>query len=107
MVIESPFAAPSIISPMIEVPLTRDPPFSTSTDTLSGRRLTKVTNLALARACRPRWLVISDRKSVVWGKSVSVRVDLGGRRIIKKNEQIIHVIAQRQIRKKRVITKRD
>src|SRR3546814_15915007 len=27
---------------------------------------------------------ISDRKSVVQGKSVSVRVDLGGRRIIKK-----------------------
>src|SRR3546814_20720279 len=27
-----------------------------------------------------------DRKSVVWGKSVSVRVDLGGRRIIKKNK---------------------
>src|SRR3546814_15321948 len=26
-----------------------------------------------------------DRKSVVWGKRVSVRVDLGGRRIIKKN----------------------
>src|SRR3546814_20213345 len=26
-----------------------------------------------------------DRKSVVEGKSVSVRVDLGGRRIIKKN----------------------
>src|SRR3546814_20294323 len=26
----------------------------------------------------------SDRKSVVYGKSVSVRVDLGGRRIIKK-----------------------
>src|SRR3546814_14323376 len=25
-----------------------------------------------------------DGKSVVWGKSVSVRVDLGGRRIIKK-----------------------
>src|SRR3546814_17103116 len=25
-----------------------------------------------------------DRKSVVWGKSVSVRVDLGGRRIIKQ-----------------------
>src|SRR3546814_15571831 len=25
-----------------------------------------------------------DRKSVVWGKSVSVRVDLGGRRSIKK-----------------------
>src|SRR3546814_11200770 len=26
--------------------------------------------------------VEADRKSVVWGKSVSVRVDLGGRRII-------------------------
>src|SRR3546814_13929572 len=29
-----------------------------------------------------------DRKSVVWGKSVSVRVDLGGRRIIKKKNDI-------------------
>src|SRR3546814_1219956 len=28
-----------------------------------------------------------DRKSVVWGKSVSVRVDLGGRRIIKKKNR--------------------
>src|SRR3546814_14275920 len=27
-----------------------------------------------------------DRKSVVWGKRVSVRVDLGGRRIIKKKK---------------------
>src|SRR3546814_16653630 len=26
----------------------------------------------------------ADRKRVVWGKSVSVRVDLGGRRIIQK-----------------------
>src|SRR3546814_16495627 len=32
-----------------------------------------------------------DRKGVVKGKSVSVRVDLGGRRIIKKNR--IHKIA--------------
>src|SRR3546814_12553433 len=29
-----------------------------------------------------------DRKSVVLGKSVSVRVDLGGRRIIKKKNNI-------------------
>src|SRR3546814_3423743 len=29
-------------------------------------------------------IVLVDRKSVVSGKSVSVRVDLGGRRIIKK-----------------------
>src|SRR3546814_14718116 len=29
---------------------------------------------------------VTDRKSVVKGKSVSVRVDLGGRRIIKKKK---------------------
>src|SRR3546814_15806039 len=29
----------------------------------------------------------ADRKSVVYGKSVSVRVDLGGRRIIKKKKK--------------------
>src|SRR3546814_17477466 len=29
----------------------------------------------------------ADRKSVVWGKSVSVRVDLGGCRLIKKKRQ--------------------
>src|SRR3546814_13996646 len=33
------------------------------------------------------WL-LSDRKSVVEGKSVSVRVDLGGRRIIKKKKTL-------------------
>src|SRR3546814_16767372 len=32
-------------------------------------------------------LAAPDRKSVVTGKSVSVRVDLGGRRIIKKKKQ--------------------
>src|SRR3546814_13745528 len=31
--------------------------------------------------------LIGDRKSVVSGKSVSVRVDLGGRRIIKKKKK--------------------
>src|SRR3546814_11229011 len=29
-------------------------------------------------------VLTGDRKCVVWGKSVTVRVDLGGRRIIKK-----------------------
>src|SRR3546814_13759799 len=33
---------------------------------------------------------VVDRKSVVSGKSVSVRVDLGGRRIIKKKKIHIH-----------------
>src|SRR3546814_11096414 len=32
-----------------------------------------------------------DRKSVVWGKSVYVRVDLGGSGIIKKKNQIIRI----------------
>src|SRR3546814_12852712 len=31
-----------------------------------------------------------DRESVVYGKSVSVRVDLGGRRIIKNKNLIYH-----------------
>src|SRR3546814_11317663 len=34
-----------------------------------------------------RHLEVGDRQSVVEGKSVSVRVDLGGRRIIKKNNK--------------------
>src|SRR3546814_12419191 len=32
---------------------------------------------------------VLDRKSVVWGKSVSVRVDLGGRRLIE-NKKATH-----------------
>src|SRR3546814_15855469 len=32
--------------------------------------------------------IYGDRKSVVWGQSVSVRVDLGGRRIIKKKKHV-------------------
>src|SRR3546814_15016992 len=38
------------------------------------------------RPLRPR----ADRKSVVKGKSVSVRVDLGGRRLIKKKTKHSH-----------------
>src|SRR3546814_11355849 len=33
---------------------------------------------------------MEDRKSVVLGKSVSVRVDLGGRRIINKKKPLSH-----------------
>src|SRR3546814_20267228 len=35
------------------------------------------------------WYSVRDRKSVVSGKRVSVRVDLGGRRIIKKKQRIL------------------
>src|SRR3546814_14607067 len=38
------------------------------------------------RTDRPGFSQNGDRKSVVSGKSVSVRVDLGGRRIIKKKK---------------------
>src|SRR3546814_14866724 len=46
----------------------------------------------LAMQLQPDLLV--DRKSVVEGKSVSVRVDLGGRRIIKKNKSQIYIVSQ-------------
>src|SRR3546814_17932064 len=35
---------------------------------------------------------LADRKSVVSGKSVSVRVDIGGRRIIKKKKKTIDTV---------------
>src|SRR3546814_19637774 len=38
---------------------------------------------------RQRYITNIDRKSVVWGKSVSVRLDLGGGSIINKKKQII------------------
>src|SRR3546814_12642809 len=41
-----------------------------------------------------------DRKSVVSGKSVSVRVDLGGRRISKKNIQMHTVRVKTRNKKK-------
>src|SRR3546814_19744893 len=37
-----------------------------------------------------------ERKSVVSGKSVSVRVDLGGRRIIKKKQKTIYYSTTQQ-----------
>src|SRR3546814_16780774 len=40
---------------------------------------------------------VADRKSVVKGKSVSVGVDLGGRRIIKKKtQQLRHAVVHHQ-----------
>src|SRR3546814_13312732 len=39
---------------------------------------------------------VADRKSVVSGKSVSVRVDLGGRRIIKKKRTLDKMIPRRR-----------
>src|SRR3546814_16941843 len=47
-------------------------------------RAQRVGGTAFARSPRPA--AVKDRKSVVEGKSVSVRLDLGGRRIIKKKK---------------------
>src|SRR3546814_15513593 len=41
---------------------------------------------ATARSAGNYLAGLKDRKSVVYGKSVSVRVDFGGRRIIKKKK---------------------
>src|SRR4249919_1409294 len=57
MTMLSPIAAPSIISPMIDVPQTRLPSFSTSIGVPSS--LARLTNFALARAWSPRLLPIS------------------------------------------------
>src|SRR3546814_19214882 len=46
-----------------------------------------------------RRLPTRDRKSVVEGKSVSVRVDLGGRRIIKTKKHIIITTTKTKIKK--------
>src|SRR3546814_12304038 len=43
------------------------------------------------QACHAR-RNLSDRKSVVSGKSVSVRVDLGGRRTLKQKNRRIHTM---------------
>src|SRR3546814_15601844 len=44
-------------------------------------------------AHRYGWIVAIDRKSVVYGKSVSVRFDLGGRGIIKKKHKHRKIIS--------------
>src|SRR3546814_14162937 len=53
-----------------------------------GKTCGKNSRCILASASRATILPKLDRKSVVEGKSVSVRVDLGGRRIIKKKKSI-------------------
>src|SRR3546814_17411199 len=56
--------------------------------TLRARVLDLLHNrIELAPIIAPRHLEVIDRKSVVSGKSVSVRVDLGGRRLIKKKNK--------------------
>src|SRR3546814_7994480 len=65
-------------------------------DPRAGRIDARAGGVALAQEGRQRLHLVAlqviadpDRKSVVSGKSVSVRVDLGGRRIIKKKNKNI------------------
>src|SRR3546814_16976498 len=51
---------------------------------------TEIALLVRSRRLADAVTAFIDRKSVVSGKSVSVRVDLGGRRIIKKKKQDTH-----------------
>src|SRR3546814_11997649 len=74
--------------------LRRDPPQPHPPLRADGRQLGGVAGARRRRRLRWRRVrdadlrgALGDRKSGVWGKSVSVRVDLGGRRIIKKKTQ--------------------
>src|SRR3546814_18502663 len=57
--------------------------------TLSHEEDMRVTALCIEAAKGRVPVIAGDRKSVVEGKRVSVRVDLGGRRLIKKNKNRI------------------
>src|SRR3546814_19885382 len=60
-----------------------------------GKAAARLSQRRRNAALGPRWWK-RDRKSVVSGKSVSVRVDLGGRRIIKKKNKNTHNKRHRQ-----------
>src|SRR3546814_20825647 len=63
-------------------------------DERQSQRRSRCRQHAAARSRNQSGIGVRDRKSVVEGKSVSVRVDLGGRRIInKKQTTLIRVIA--------------
>src|SRR3546814_19657894 len=86
-VCSSDLAAPVLMMPRRPTIVSND--LSTQMPTrvpgLAPRRLRYSANL-LARSFRQPKESASDRKSVVEGKSWSVRVDHGGRRIIKKKK---------------------
>src|SRR3546814_16597789 len=58
-------------------------------EALAASRLLQVDALVTALEISNRSAPEQDRKSVVSGTSVAVRLDLGGRRIIKPTQQII------------------
>src|SRR3546814_11187472 len=70
---------------------TRSARRSTASGTPTRRAASAMPASAAGSPSNSASVAARDRKSVVEGESVSVRVDLGGRRIIKKKkEEIIH-----------------
>src|SRR3546814_14111986 len=64
-------------------------PSTTTPSTTSERApMKQLSSMMVGLACSGSSTPPIDRKSVVSGKSVSVSVDLGGRRIIKKKNKI-------------------
>src|SRR3546814_13043136 len=59
----------------------------------SGTHKDRMSCLAVTRALDVGATMI-DRKSVEYGKSVAVRVDLGGRRIIKKKYAVLYYVTK-------------
>src|SRR3546814_21031763 len=65
------------------------PPVRPGEGLQDGGRIAYVTRQGTDRGCKGGFRrIIVDRKSVVEGKSVSVRVDLGSSRIIQKKNNI-------------------
>src|SRR3546814_17136716 len=90
----------------------RDPAVIASLGRLIGTEPLRQVAPASARQHPPERASHSiDRRSVVWGKSVSVRVDHGGSRIIKKTEgkdkKREHASNQTKARKEKTRQKRE
>src|SRR3546814_13444817 len=77
-------------APPVAVGIAAEIPAAERTDQeargIDGGDVEKLRGVVAARE-EGRGEIEGDRKSVVEGKSVSVRVDLGGRRIIKKKKE--------------------
>src|SRR3546814_16999594 len=71
---------------------------ATNTDLTLGQELSilaiaMLTSKSASGVTSAGFIPLADRKSVVSGKSVSVRVDLSGRRIIKTKNDITKVVS--------------
>src|SRR3546814_19047321 len=70
-----------------------------SSSGVADARLSRLVMVATSHCLGLRPCVEVDRTSVVYGKSVSVRFDIGGRRIIKKKKKIKHKLNKTEKKK--------